>query len=127
MIRMTQRGGNDMGQLGKYLRKTTHGYMHWCPGCKHLHHINVEVRRENGAVWTFDGNIERPTFAPSVNHLTLRTDSEGDPILKDGKYQWEPLCHYFIRKGRIEYCGDCKHALSGRTVPLPELPEDCRD
>lgn len=113
-----------MGQLGKYLRKTEHGYMHWCPGCKHLHHINVEVPCKNGAVWKFDGNIERPTFDPSVNHLTPKVDAEGDPIIP---YQWEPLCHYFIKKGQIQYCGDSKHQYRGQTIPLPELPADCRD
>jgi hypothetical protein len=32
------------------------------------------------------------------------------------------LCHYFIRDGKIEFCGDCPHELAGQTVPLPDVP-----
>lgn len=113
-----------MNQVGPYLRKTEHGYMHWCPGCKQLHHINVEVPHTNGAVWKFNGDLNKPAFNPSVNHLTPKVDGNGDPIQP---YQWEPLCHYFIREGRIEFCGDSKHALRGQTVALPPLPLHCRD
>ena len=55
----------------------------------------------NGHFWTFDGNEESPTFAPSINIV--------------GR------CHYHIRAGRIEFCGDSKHALAGKTVNLPDL------
>jgi hypothetical protein len=84
------------------------GWMHWCPGCKNTHAIAVEKPFENGARWTFDGNMEAPTFAPSV------------------KVNWpEPgrVCHYFIKAGNIEFCSDSTHALAGKTVPLPEWPE----
>jgi len=33
------------------------------------------------------------------------------------------ICHSFIRDGKIQFLGDCTHALAGQTVDLPELPE----
>jgi hypothetical protein len=79
-------------------------WRHWCPGCDMNHIIYTDGRAQpNGHKWTFDGNMEAPTFSPSVNIV--------------GR------CHYFIRAGRIEYCGDSKHALAGKTVDLPDLVE----
>ncbi len=91
-----------MNQISPVLRRYEGGYMHWCPGCESMHMIAVEEPFENGARWTFDGNIDAPTFAPSIN---IR-----------GR------CHYFLRAGRLEFCGDCAHPLSGQVVTLPPLP-----
>lgn len=82
-------------------------YNHWCPGCECLHGIAVETPFRNGARWTWDGNLVAPTFSPSVN------------VGPGTKLQ----CHYFIRAGRIEYCGDSHHELAGTTVDLPDIPE----
>lgn len=83
--------------------------MHWCPGCEEAHGIWVESPSPNtGARWTFDGNVACPTFAPSV--LVFRTNPDGSRTT---------LCHYFIRAGMLEFCGDSAHALAGRTVPIP--------
>lgn len=46
----------------------------WCPGCDAFHHFTVEVfdsehRRPNGdpePVWGWNGNMEKPTFTPSM-------------------------------------------------------------
>lgn len=77
-------------------------WRHWCPGCGGNHVIYTDSRSQlNGHAWAFDGNLDRPTFSPSVNIVGQ--------------------CHYFIRAGRIEYCSDSKHALAGKTVDLPEL------
>lgn len=81
---------------------------HWCPGCENIHQIAVEQPFRNGARWTFDGNAEKPTFSPSIN------------VGPSTKLQ----CHYFIREGRIEFCGDCHHALAGHTVELPNIPKE---
>jgi hypothetical protein len=77
--------------------------MHWCPGCKARHIINIEKPLPNGAKWTWDGNVDAQTFSPSINIV--------------GR------CHYFIRSGMIEFCGDSAHELAGKTVPLPDFPE----
>lgn len=69
----------------------------------------------SGPNWTFDGDFVTPTFSPSI----LVRWNYGDPPR-------ERRCHSFVRAGRIEYCGDCTHALSGKAVDLPEIPEDWR-
>lgn len=89
------------------LRRVEGAYIHVCPGCDKEHVIPVG---EPYAVrWSFDGNIEAPSFVPSVKH-TLR-------------YRDEParICHYFIRNGQIDYCLDSTHHLAGKIVPLPEM------
>lgn len=72
--------------------------------------------------WTFDGNLDAPTFSPSVLH-----HAHGGVV--DGPNEFKPQvqCHYFIRAGRIEFCGDSRHALAGKTVDLPPLPHELTD
>lgn len=80
----------------------TAGYRHWCPGCAMNHVIyTIPTAQPNGHTWQFDGNMDAPTFTPSINIVGQ--------------------CHYFLRAGRIEYCGDSKHSLAGKTVDLPDL------
>jgi hypothetical protein len=78
--------------------------------------------------WTFDGNLEKPTFTPSVRITGIQTET------RDGKWtgRWkkneagEPLqlcCHYFLTAGQLQFCADSTHALAGKTVPLPDLPD----
>lgn len=82
-----------------------HYWRHWCEGCGTTHLIP----KDKG--WTFNGDLSAPMFHPSVKH-TFGGDREGE------------VCHYFIRVGRIDYCHDCTHGLSGRNVPLKEVPYD---
>lgn len=103
-----------MEMVGEKLARHTFGsgvsYSHWCPGCDALHMIAVTAPFANGAQWSFDGNFDAPTFSPSVN------------VGPGSKLQ----CHYFIRGGAIEFCGDSHHELRGTTVPLPDMPADWR-
>ena len=90
--------------LSRKLRDTGDGaLMHWCPGCKARHLIETQERNANGAIWSWDGNAEAPTFNPSIN-IVCR-------------------CHYFISAGQIQFCGDSTHELAGQTVPLPDFPK----
>jgi hypothetical protein len=94
------------------------GYGHWCPGCNSGHEINVDRPNASGAKWTFDGNMDCPTFSPSIN---LQINPPGNPHYQpDVK---SARCHYFIRAGRIQFLPDCTHALAGQTVDLPDIPE----
>ena len=108
------------------------GYGHWCPGCKGGHEINVDRPNSSGAKWTFNGDLLRPTFSPSVN-IRLRPTFSPSVNIRWGRYadpkfvspeNHDPsgVCHYFIRDGRIQFCSDSTHALSGQTVDLPEIP-----
>ena len=87
---------------------TVHYY--WCPGCDGLHGIAIRPDTfDNGAGWIFSGTLERPTYSPSQ-----LTKYGGDS---------SRVCHTFIRDGMIEFLSDCTHALVGKTVPLPPLPD----
>lgn len=77
--------------------------LHYCPGCEQLHMIAVDRPNSCGAQWVWNGDTERPTFSPSINIVGQ--------------------CHYFIRDGVIEFCADSKHALAGKSVALPDMPD----
>ena len=113
-----------MGQVSRSLRRAGGGYVHWCPGCEEVHRIPDS--------WTFNGDIDCPTFNPSVKITGVKAvvvdgrwngefvrDAEGKPVPQ--------LCHYFLHAGKLQFCGDSQHAFAGKTVDLPELPEGFRD
>jgi hypothetical protein len=79
------------------------GYIIYCPACKGYHHLDTR--------WTFNGNLDRPTFQPS--------------LLVNGRANFEnpavPRCHSFITDGRIQFLSDCTHEMAGKTVELPEV------
>lgn len=100
-----------------------------CPGCGHTHQVTTGP---NG--WTFNGDVERPTFSPSVllrrgchnpHHKANHPDTcwctynaahpESPAPFKCG------VCHSFVRDGMIQFLGDCTHEFAGQTVPLPEM------
>lgn len=100
------------------------GLAHWCPGCEQMHVFTLDGKNASGAQWTWDGNIEAPTFSPSM-HIKVGprpTVPEGRPDA--GQVD---VCHYFLRAGVLEYLGDSTHALKAQRVPLPDLPEALRD
>lgn len=69
-------------------------YVFFCPGCQQPHSYDVLW---NGTGWKFNGDMERPTFTPS---------------LQLGN------CHLFITNGMVDFCGDCHHCLKGKRVPM---------
>jgi hypothetical protein len=83
--------------------------MFWCPGCKngHVFYTNAPDYPQ----WTFNGNLEKPTFTPSL--LAYHTEN-GQQIT---------LCHLFLTNGQIQFLGDCPHELKNQTVPLKPFPE----
>lgn len=81
------------------------GWAHWCPACEEAHVFAVDRAFANGACWTFNGNLDEPSFQPSMR---IRVGPR--------------VCHYFLTKGQLAFCGDCTHALRGQTVPLPAFP-----
>lgn len=97
------------------------GYGHWCPGCGYGHEINVDTPNHSGAKWAFDGNVNSPTFTPSVN---IRRGRFADPEYKPEEgHDLSGVCHYNITAGRIIFHPDSTHSLSGQTVDLPDIPE----
>lgn len=79
------------------------GYSFFCPGCGHTHAFFTE----GDLRWNFNGDLERPTFSPS---LLNTCDPHPDPKQR--------RCHLFLTDGRLEYCADCAHDLAGQTVKL---------
>jgi hypothetical protein len=88
-----------------------YGWRYACPWCKSIDRVGIHVLPVEAAHaprWTFDGNVEAPTFSPSV--------------LATGSFNGvETVCHHFVRAGRIEYLQDCTHALRGQTVDMVEF------
>lgn len=110
-----------MSQQGTKLRSASWNggrkLMHWCPGCNEPHGIIVEGGPPQ---WTFNGDFAKPHFEPSVRVFVTHYTDDNDVRLPEPIQ--ETLCHYFIRGGRIEFCGDSPHALAGQTVDLPDWP-----
>ena len=112
---------DEMSQIGTKLRRATWAtgvkLMHWCPGCDDVHGYIVEGGPPQ---WTFDGNYAAPTFHPSMRiYVTHFTNDDDKPLSQPVE---ETLCHYFIKAGQIEFCGDSPHKLSGQNVDLPDWP-----
>lgn len=89
----------------------------WCVGCEMLHTYHVKMgektaayRRANGlniVEWGFNGDMEKPTFTPSLLYH---------------KTEVQPRCHLFVTNGQIIYCGDSEHAYANKTVDLVDIP-----
>jgi hypothetical protein len=81
-------------------------YAFHCPGCGYDHAVTVNGRMNSqNATWGWNGSMDKPTFTPSINC---------------NKDEPEHRCHSFVRDGKIQFLGDCFHALKGQTVQLPE-------
>lgn len=119
-----------MSAAGKYLREAAHesgerSFLFWCPACRGPHSFRVDVAPgDKKPQWHFDGNLESPSFEPSLLCFTTY-DEDKDPPQPLPNGRRVTLCHLFLRKGQLQYCSDCPHELSGKTVPLPPWPEDC--
>lgn len=64
--------------------------------------------------WSFNGDLDRPTFGPSV--LSKFKQYMGQELPPK-----EHICHSYVRDGRIQFLPDSTHALAGQTVELPEI------
>lgn len=107
--------------VGKKLRRATWNggakLMHWCPGCEEVHGFIIAGGPPQ---WSFDGNYDVPTFGPSMRiFVTETTDDDDKPLPQPIQ---RTLCHYFVKAGKIEFCGDSPHKLAGQTVDLPDWP-----
>jgi hypothetical protein len=78
-------------------------YVFHCPGCGYGHPFEVDA--PNGAGWTWNGSLDKPTFTPSLL------------VAKDFPDQ---RCHSFVTDGRIQYLADSHHELKGQTVEIPD-------
>jgi hypothetical protein len=88
-----------------------------CPGCDDVHCCRI-VSGGGHPCWGFNGDLEKPTFTPSVK-VTYPANPDADDDFAE--WRTERICHSYVRSGRIEYLSDCTHALAGKTVDLPEV------
>jgi hypothetical protein len=107
------------------------GLSYWCQGCNGWH----AIRTKGASAWGWNGNVERPTFTPSVllqgTRLTEKGNAEieawreaGMPPRGDAPFDSVPYCcHSFVTNGQVQFLGDCTHALAGQAVELADLPE----
>ena len=74
----------------------------YCPGCEELHHFRIR----GADPWEFDGNMEAPTFAPSLRYgpswqMPKGWDPDKAPKNPDGTYQVRPdgkKARFFAKK-----------------------------
>jgi hypothetical protein len=101
---------------------TVVGYHTWCPGCRSIHPVYVTThvgdKQVHHCAWSFNGDLERPTFSPSL--LVYGHKREDGSVIN-------PRCHSFITDGRWHFCGDCEHALAGQVVDMEEWADEMWD
>lgn len=100
--------------------------MYWCPGCGDSHAITVGDGP--GPRWSWDGDRERPTFAPSVlvrSGHHARHHKPGAPCWCSMAAAGEDtggfkcyLCHSWVRGGMVELLSDSTHENAGKTLPM---------
>jgi hypothetical protein len=101
----------------------TWAYTFHCPACQFSHmfpvlpwrqqrYVPYDQRKEpkdakentfieeDGPVWSFNGNMESPTFRPRF------------------WYKDKPSCHSVVTDGIIAFTPDCDHDLRGQSVPM---------
>ncbi|MCR9260762.1 MAG: DUF6527 family protein [Pseudomonadaceae bacterium] len=91
--------------MAELVRQTKEGtWLIECPACTTWHEFDSR--------WTFNGDVEKPTFSPS---LRVRWTYGEDEV--------KHCCHSFVRDGQWQYCVDSTHKLAGQTVPVPPFAE----
>lgn len=93
-----------MGDSDTKMRRTKGAFYHWCPACLLMHGMP-----HHG--WTFNGDVDTPTFHPSFRHRFVRDAGA------------EVVCHYIVTAGVIIFQDDCTHHLAGESMPMPDVPD----
>lgn len=94
-------------------------YKFKCPGCGNTHYISTKELNGSGAQWKFNGDMDKPTFNPSINEKTGKyvDHSINDSEIIDMSY----ICHFVITDGNIFFAADSTHEKAGQTIELPEI------
>lgn len=106
---MNERPGADQPRVAYWAGKAE-GLWWDCPGCGLAHRVHVEAsdKNRNNPVWTWNGDLVKPTFYPSVRcKWTVGENHE------------EKCCHFYVRDGMVQFLDDCTHEFKGQTVALP--------
>ena len=84
----------------------------YCPACEDAHRFIVEAEpgTEIG-MWDFDGNMELPSFEPSL-------------LVTTGFPSGTKICHSYLRSGVWEFLPDCTHGFAGNKTRIIDFPEN---
>jgi len=114
-------------------------YSFHCPGCNCGHQFIVaQPKNADGSeyldkkypIWTFNGNLEKPTFSPSLLYRSkwhpsgqaLATEDEHKKVVAGEKLARQPhVCHTFVRDGQIDYLFDCTHEYAGKIIDMEDV------
>jgi hypothetical protein len=98
-------------------------YTFYCKGCGCHHYFDKR--------WTFNGDMDKPTFSPSLlvrtghYHPDHKSDKCWCTYNAEHKDELAPfectICHSFVTDGKIQYLRDCTHELAGQTIELDEI------
>lgn len=122
-----------MSRLSSKLRRIGGGLIvYYCQGCKKAHTVIVEG--EEHPKWDWNGDVQKPTFRPSVlatfRDFTEKGWADWNAWIDSGHPEPAPefeaqdiRCHTFITDGMVQFLNDCTHEFAGQTLPLPDLPD----
>ena len=107
LVGPTEPGGSDMKH---------YAWCFVCPACNTVHQCDDR--------WSFNGNLEAPTFGPITIIVDGKPTLTSCSILVNGDPKFHhpgrPRCHSHVTDGRIRYEGDCSHAYANQTLDLPD-------
>ena len=86
-------------------------YFVYCPACERAHRFITNNGVDPKHVWSFDGNLENPTFEPS--------------LLVTGGFEGSEVCHSYLRGGVWEFLSDSTHGVTGK-VKMVDFPDGYR-
>jgi hypothetical protein len=106
-----------------------HGWTFYCPACRENHIFDER--------WAFDGNMEAPTFTPSLScgpywrmppgwdYETAPRDEKGELVRGEGErllgaVEW--TCHLNLTNGVLIFHADSTHEFAGKSVPIEDIP-----
>lgn len=109
----------------EHFRDGQREYFFHCPGCKHGHRYTTawspkkkadyEAKHcgpnEKAPTWTFNGNLQSPSFQPSL--LYRYTKTKNDEVQK--------VCHLYVTNGQMQFLSDCTHEFAGKTVDMGDI------
>ena len=91
-------------------------YYVYCPACERAHRFIVENEENPEHCWEFSGELDWPTFRPS---LLVNCG----PLKLGGR---DEVCHSYLRNGVWRYLGDSTHKLANHHTPMVDFPENYR-
>ena len=91
-------------------------YFVYCPACENAHRFMVKSP-DKVAVWQFNGNLEAPTFQPSL--LVERRNWENETWVRH-------ICHSYLTDSIWNFLADSTHNLAGIKTPMVDFPNNYR-